>query len=174
MATFSLQNSIRLELPLFYSTYLGGGDDEDLSSDGDLAIDSAGTDLVYSAHWDGGGLCIYAFGSGVAIASQGHAYVIGTTDEEWPQFPFRRAFQVWIGGPFYQGQLNGFVMKMNPAGTAADYSSLLGGTGLLDLGNRIVLDASNNGYVAGLTESTDFPITQSLSRSHMGAILTAS
>ena len=51
MATFSLQNSIRLELPLFYSTYLGGGDDEDLSSDGDLAIHSAGTDLVYSAHW---------------------------------------------------------------------------------------------------------------------------
>ena len=128
-----------------YSTYLGGGDDENLSSDGDLAIDRAGnayitgqslsgdfpttpgafrspgtcgpfltklnstcTDLVYSAHWDGGSLCIYAFGSGVAVDSQGHAYVIGTTGQEWPEFPFRRAFQTWIGGPYYHSQLNGF------------------------------------------------------------------
>jgi hypothetical protein len=122
-------------------------------------LNSAGTGLVYSAHWDGGGHCINAFGSGVAVDSQGHAYVIGSTAQEWPEFPFRRAFQTWIGGP-YESPLNGFVMKMNPLGTAIDYSSLLGGTGLIDLGYRIVLDASNSAYVTGQTESTDFPVTQ--------------
>ena len=95
----------------------------------------------------------------MAVDSQGHAYVIGTTTQKWPEFPFRRAFQTWIGGR-YESPLNGFVMKMNPSGTAIDYSSLLGGTGLIDLGYRIVLDASNSAYVTGQTESTDFPVTQ--------------
>jgi hypothetical protein len=189
---------------LVYSTYLGGNDDEDVFTDGSLAIDGAGnayitgdsmsanypttpgafmsasqsscgpiltklnstgTALVYSAHWNPGGLCNFSVGNGIAVDSGGHAFIAGVTGAEWPHFPFVRPFQVWIGGPYYEaGESNAFVMKMNAAGTAAQYSSLLGGTGLFDRAMAIALDSASNAYVAGDTNSTDFPVTQSAFR----------
>lgn len=186
---------------LVYSTYLGGSDDEDVGSHGDMTIDSAGnayvtgdsmssnfpttagafnspgscgpflaklnaggSALVYSAHWDVGGPCSSS-GAGVAVDSGGHAYVIGTTGAEWPDMTFVRPFQMWIGGPlFEQGEMNAFFLKMNATGTAPDVSSLLGGTGINDAGLAIALDSGTNAYVAGATNSSDFPVSQNAFR----------
>ncbi|HKC88749.1 MAG TPA: SBBP repeat-containing protein, partial [Blastocatellia bacterium] len=49
-----------------------------------------------------------------------------------------------------------FVAKINPAGSELVFSSYLGGGGG-DTGVGIALDAANNVYVTGTTESTNFP-----------------
>jgi uncharacterized protein (TIGR03437 family) len=50
------------------------------------------------------------------------------------------------------------VSKLNPAGSAFVYSSLLGGS-LLDNGSQLHVDTAGEAYVLGLTQSTDFPVT---------------
>ncbi len=59
-----------------------------------------------------------------------------------------------------------FVVKLNPAGTALLYSTLLGGSpasgdslNMNDEGNAIAVDSVGNAYVAGQTRSPDFPVT---------------
>jgi hypothetical protein len=183
---------------LVYSTYLGGKEDENIFTDGSLAIDAAGnayvagysestdfpttkgafsspascgptlaklnttgTALVYSAHWNPGGPCHFSVANGIAVDTMGHAFVRGATGAEWPHFPFKRPFQLWIGGPYYEtGESNAFVMEMNLAGTAPIYSSLLGGTSIFDRGMAIALGPAGNAYVAGDGDSKDFPVTQ--------------
>jgi hypothetical protein len=56
------------------------------------------------------------------------------------------------------GAYDAFVTKLNPAGTVLAYSTYLGGSDD-DEGVGIAVDASGNAYVAGLTNSTNFPIT---------------
>ncbi len=53
---------------------------------------------------------------------------------------------------------DGFVTKLNPAGTALVWSTFLGGTNS-DEGNAIVVDGAGNSFVAGDTFSTDLPTT---------------
>ena len=48
------------------------------------------------------------------------------------------------------------VRKLNPAGTAVLFSTVVGGSSS-DFGNDIALDASGNIYVTGSAASTDFP-----------------
>jgi uncharacterized protein (TIGR03437 family) len=67
-----------------------------------------------------------------------------------------------------------FILKLNPAGTQAVYSTFLGGTGAHcegsscetfppygddDQGQAIAVDAAGNAYVAGRSNSRDFPTT---------------
>jgi hypothetical protein len=63
-----------------------------------------------------------------------------------------------------QASLNGasdaFVTKLNPAGTALIYSTYLGGSGN-EGANAIAINPSGEAYVAGKTESDDFPVTAS-------------
>jgi hypothetical protein len=51
-----------------------------------------------------------------------------------------------------------FITELNAAGTSLVYSTYLGGSSG-DLGTGISLDSSNNTYVTGITDSTDFPTT---------------
>jgi uncharacterized protein (TIGR03437 family) len=51
-----------------------------------------------------------------------------------------------------------FVLKLNPAGNAIVYGAWLGGNSF-DEGRGIAVDASGNAYVAGYTNSTNFPVT---------------
>jgi hypothetical protein len=50
-----------------------------------------------------------------------------------------------------------FVAKLNAAGSAFVYSTYLGGSGG-DSGNAIAVDANGDAYVAGETQSSDFPL----------------
>jgi large repetitive protein len=58
----------------------------------------------------------------------------------------------------YNGIYDAFVARLNPSGSALDYSTYLGGQEE-EVGNGIVLDGSGNAYVAGTTTSADFPTT---------------
>jgi len=101
--------------------------------------------LVYSTYLGGSN---YDFGIGIAVDSQGNAYVTGGTGST--DFPTKNAFQGSIRGSF-----DAFVTKLSPQGSLV-YSTYLGGSGD-DFGDRIAVDSVGNAYVTGWTGSTDFP-----------------
>jgi hypothetical protein len=106
--------------------------------------------LVYSSYLGGVGDGDEAYG--IAVDSQGDAYVTGTTcSVNFPVTPL--AFQ-----PVYHLNCDAFVTKFNPTGTGLVYSTFLGGTGD-DYGFGIAVDGAGNAYVTGRTSSTDFPTT---------------
>jgi hypothetical protein len=49
------------------------------------------------------------------------------------------------------------VSKLNPAGSKLVYSTYLGGTNGIDVGEGITVDSSGDAYVVGLAGSSDFP-----------------
>lgn len=64
------------------------------------------------------------------------------------------------GGSFYTGtsrDRDGFAAKLTPEGDLV-WATYLGGSGW-DTAEAIVLDSSGNVYVAGTTQSADFPVT---------------
>jgi hypothetical protein len=60
--------------------------------------------------------------------------------------------------PIFNGLVDAFVTKLNPAGSAPLYSTYLGGTGD-DRGLGIAVDSVGNAYVTGRTSSVNFPTT---------------
>jgi uncharacterized protein (TIGR03437 family) len=90
----------------------------------------------------------------IAVDSSGNAYVTGSTAST--NFPRASAVQSTFGG-------NGdaFVAKLNAAGSALVYSTYLGGNNN-DIGLGIAVDSAGNAYVAGLTESANFPRANAL------------
>ena len=126
---------------LLYSTYLGGSADEVVSS---LAVDSTGSSLV--------------------------AGYTTSTD-----FPVANAYQgaasANAGGVYGN---YGFLTKFSPDGTSLLYSTYLAGSAntILNCVNQVpcwpqpnsyitglALDSADNAYVAGNTNTSDFPIT---------------
>ena len=75
-------------------------------------------------------------------------------------------------GAFQQSEQGGisdcFISKLNPAGSALAYSTYLGGSGL-DLCTGIALDGSDNAYVAGATNSANFPVAGPLQINLIGS-----
>lgn len=91
-------------------------------------------------------------GYGIAIDSDGNAYMTGVT---WsPNFPTANPTQPAFGG----GLSDVFVTRLNATGAALIYSTYLGGTGN-DAGYGIAVDTSRAIYLAGATPSTNFPTT---------------
>ncbi len=112
--------------------------------------------LFYSTYLGGSG---QDRGSGIAVDSAGNAYVTGQTDSI--NFPttagaFRTTFQGSGSFPFLC--CDAYVAKLNPTGSGLVYSTYLGGSGP-DSGFGIAVDSAGNAFVAGDTESTDFPTT---------------
>ncbi len=95
---------------------------------------------------------------GIAVDSQGNAYVAGTTYSfNFPVTPL--AFQMSHQAP--TGAPNAFVSKLNPGGSGAQslvYSTYLGGSGG-ELAYGIAVDSQDNAYVTGDTGSSNFPVT---------------
>src|SRR5438132_548275 len=104
--------------------------------------------LVYSTYLGGSGSDA---SSGIAVDTQGNAYVTGVTRSS--DFPTTAgAFQTTFGG-----LINAFVTKLNPTGTALLYSTYLGGFGS-NQGFAIAVDTLGNAYVTG-GAVRDFPTT---------------
>ena len=107
--------------------------------------------IIYSATF-GGSMGEYV--SGIAVDSQGNAYVAGGQPSS-PNFPVTPgAFQTQAGESLP------FITKLNTTGTAIVYSTYFGGTG--DIGQSIfdiAVDAGGNAFVVGSTSSSNFPVT---------------
>ena len=89
---------------------------------------------------------------GIAVDEAGNAYVTGDTGSSYfPTTP--GAFQA---SPPYPS--NAFVTKINADGTNVIYSTYLGG-GAEDFGVSIAVDSSGDAFIAGYTQSSDFPVT---------------
>ncbi len=79
-------------------------------------------------------------GHAIAVDSAGNAYVAGITNST------------------NRGDAEAFVRKINPTGTAFLYQASFGGSGT-DEANAVAVDAAGNIFVAGRTNSPDFPLT---------------
>ncbi len=120
-------------------------------------LNSTGTALLYSTYLGGPNNGSNGDGgAGIAVDSSGNAYVAGYTASI--SFPTTSgAFQTTLATSL-NGGLNAFVTKLNSTGTALLYSTYLGGS-VTDSADGIALDSSGNAYVAGFTDSTNFPTT---------------
>lgn len=154
---------------LLYSTYLGGTAAETRPA---LAVIPSGNAYVTGNRWDAGSrehvLLIHklnatgnaldylvtlgqALGKGLAADDHGAAYLTGDTlSEALPVSP--GSFQ-----PSPAGGGDAFIAKLHPTGSAWEYMTYLGGS-LGDRANTLCVDPRGNAFVAGATESTDFPV----------------
>src|SRR2546426_7315233 len=170
---------------LVYSTYLGGGDDDDGFG---MAVDATGnayvTGQTLSTNFPttagtvqpGFAGTIDAFmtklnptGSGLVYST----YLGGDSDDLGNGIAVDATGNAYVTGltfstnfPTTPGAFqttpevasDAFVVKLNAAGTALVYSTFLGGDGF-DQGHGIAVDAEGNAYATGGTSSTNFPTT---------------
>jgi hypothetical protein len=94
----------------------------------------------------------------VAVDQDSAVYIAGLTDSR--DLPVRNAFQATFQSPPCQGDLpcpyDAFVAKLAPDGDSVLYSTYLGGEGG-DVARGIDVDEDGNAYVAGSTQSREFP-----------------
>ena len=136
-----------------YQTTCGGGC-SGTSVDAFVSkLDPTGSFLVYSTYLGGTG---NDYGNGIALDASGDAYIAGQTfSADFPTTP--GAFKTKCGSDNCASGY-AFVTKLNSAGSGLVYSTYLGGTGK-NQGNAVALDASNNAYITGFTQSLTFPVT---------------
>jgi hypothetical protein len=171
---------------LAYSTFLGGGSDD---YGGGIAVDSDGqafftgytessnfpttpgafdtshngvSDVVVAQlNAEGSGLVYSTFAGGnsieigydIAVDGDGSAYITGQTmSMNFPTTP--GAFSPDYNG----GAADAFVLKLDPNGQALAYGTFLGGD-QFDDAKSIGVNGAGNAFVAGRTESFDFPAT---------------
>jgi len=120
--------------------------------------------LAYSTYLGGAGSNGHGDqGNGIAVDTDGSAYVVGTTFST--DFPVTGgAFQATNNATLKAHGPTVFVSKLNSTGTALVFSTYLGGSAS-DYGYGIALDAKRDIYITGATSSADFPITCAALRS---------
>jgi hypothetical protein len=138
----SASTNFPLQSP-FQGTFGGGAYDVFVTK-----FSPSGTTLVYSTYLGGSG---EDQSKGISVDAAGSAYVTGSTSST--NFPLQSPFQGTFGGGVYDV----FVTKFSPSGTALVYSTYLGGSGD-DNGGGIAVDSAGSAYVAGTTDSTNFPL----------------
>jgi hypothetical protein len=166
---------------LAYAGFLGGSADD---TAWDIAVDASGNAYVtgYTASddfpasvgpittikgdadafvakvkADGSGLVYAGFlggsqadsGNAIAVDALGNAYVAGETNSA--DFPAAGGLDAT-----FNGGTDVFVTKINAAGTGLVYSGYIGGSNV-DNGLGIAVDKLGNAYLAGSTQSGDFP-----------------
>jgi hypothetical protein len=128
-------------------TYAGGQDHF-------LAKVGAGGALLYAGYIGGTGyeVVFFAGGLGVAVDQAGSAYAVGTTYSSQSE-----GFPVKVGPDLTQnGDADGYVVKVNPAGTGFEFAGYLGGSTFDDL-YGVAPDSAGGVYLAGSSDSSNFP-----------------
>ncbi|MFC5861455.1 chitobiase/beta-hexosaminidase C-terminal domain-containing protein [Acidicapsa dinghuensis] len=136
-------------------------------------LNPTGNALVYSTYLGGNGANQAGdYGNAIALDTSGDVFIAGSSGST--NFPVTSgALQTTLKGPS-----NAFVTELNPAGSAEVYSTYLGGSGvpttfydngvpndpagtggLGDSAQAIAIDSQGNAYVAGITNSGNFPLT---------------
>ena len=113
-------------------------------------INAAGNALVYSTYLDVG------TANAIAIDAAGNAYITGWTGSTF----IATAGSVQPSSASKTGAGNktsAYVAKVNPTGTGLIYGTYLSGNAT-DEGRGIAVDQAGNAYVAGVTNSPDFPV----------------
>ena len=134
-------NSLEFPVKLGFSNAPAGAVDAFVTK---LAV--TGKDIVFSTYIGGQGT---DRALGIALKGQ-NAYVVGSTNSS--DFPVKNAYDSTYGG-----RQDAFVLKLHAAGDALEYATFLGGRGA-DAGRAIAVDAQGSAYVAGDTNSSDFPL----------------
>lgn len=142
------------------TTYKGFTNNNGFYNPGDgflVKLNAAGNQLLYATFLGG---ALNDLPTGVAVASNGNAVVVGgtgSTDFPTTANAFARQFRGSANfGPSVAG--DGFLTVVNAAGTTLVYSTFLGGRSH-DGASGVALDAQDNMYVCGITFSSDFPFT---------------
>jgi uncharacterized protein (TIGR03437 family) len=121
-----------------------------------IGVNAAGT-MIYDALIGGSGNDSV---NGIGAEASGTIWIAGSTASS--DFP--------VAGSLLQSTLNGsrdgFVARLTPA-SGLIMSTYLGGSGI-DYVDKLALDSSGNAYVAGETNSTDFPVAGSPFQSAYG------
>ena len=112
-------------------------------------LNANGSSLAWSTYLGGAQSDVVR---GLAIDSAGNVYVTGRTDSTDFVNTNRENLPPRGGG-------DAFVTKLNAAGSAVEYSLLLGGFAL-DQGNGIAVDGAGAAYVVGESRSDNFPTTE--------------
>ena len=120
-----------------------------------------GSALPYSTFM-GGSSVDYA--TGIAVDATGSAYVTGQTSS-W-DYPVVRGL---AGQTSFRGMFDAFLSKLNPSGVGFAYSTFLGGAGA-DTANAVAVDSIGQAFVAGQTQSVDFPLAAPLRPALGGAV----
>ncbi len=114
-------------------------------------MNASGTQAMFTTHFGGS---VSTFGSGIAVDSAGNIYLCGGTTS--PDFPVTPGA---IGQSSRQGdEMGGFVAKLNASGNQLLYGTYLDGS-RIDFATSIIVDTQGNAYVAGVTNSNNFPAT---------------
>ena len=170
VAGFTNSTNFQVTENAFQRAYRGAGEQEFFQG-GDAFVakfNSRGDTLAYST-LVGGTADDVAWA--IAVDSGGSAYVTGATTS--PSFPTTAGVAQRNygggGGLQYVAYGDGFVFKLNPAGSALTYSTFVGGRAD-DSGFGIALDTQGSAYVTGSTLSNDFPVsTNAYQKANRGA-----
>jgi len=134
--------SLNYPTAVAYQGSLGGDEDVVISK-----INPTGTTLLYSTYIGGSN---EDEASGIALDAAGNILITGKTEStNYPVTP--TAYQTTL-----MGEEDAFVSTLDNTGGTLLYSTYLGGSHE-DEAFAITADSSNNIYVTGETESTDFP-----------------
>ena len=109
-------------------------------------LNSSGTSLIFSTFLGGSNSDNV---NGIAVDSDGNAFITGGTGSY--------SFPVTSGA--FNTKLNGgnvFVTKLNSSGNSLIYSTSLGFSAN---GSDIAIDSEGNAYIAGETNSSNYPVT---------------
>lgn len=111
-------------------------------------IASAGNSIIYCGYIGGTG---DDYGAGVAVNQTGEAFIAGFTNSQ-------SGFPLLLGPDLtYNGGWEAFISRINQNGTGLIYSGYVGGS-LDDFGLAVAVDAQDIAYLAGATDSADFPV----------------
>jgi len=113
--------------------------------------------ISFSTYLGGSG---FDSATALAVDAGGNVYVAGWTESY--DLPVSGALQSATGGG-----VDAFVAKLDPTGTRVLYCTYLGGSGE-DRATGIAVDPAGNVYVAGWTNSTNFPVTTGVVQSRAG------
>lgn len=115
-------------------------------------LDPSGSSMVFSTYLDGSGA---SQGTAIAVDSAFATYIAGATESR--DFPVKNAVQTsFAGGSNVLG--DAFLTKLTPDGSSLTYSTYFGGSSD-DTALGIAIDSAGNAYIAGRTQSPDFPTT---------------
>ncbi len=132
-----------------------------------------GNDLFITKYTPSGSkmYATYLGGSGtdsladVAVDAAGAVYLTGSTSST--DFPMKNPAQ---GTCPSGGGVQTIITKLDPSGTALDYSTYWGGSGVTNGGYAITIDGSGDAYVAGTTNSANFPVINGTTASAGGFV----